>query len=111
MESRGCKSRGVAQHEGVEELDASLALPLVSNASLAFLRRHLALTGRQLAPLEAATRANSQRIYAAETRLAAEASAAEVLPRSPHPLTLPALTLCFGFAPLHFMCFFCRYPV
>ena len=65
---------GCTQHKSIAELDASLALPLVSNVALAFLRRHLALAPGQIRPLEEAMRANSERLTSAEARLAAEAS-------------------------------------
>jgi hypothetical protein len=65
---------GATQHKSIAELDASLALPLVSNAALAFLRRHLALAPGQIRPLDEAMRANSERLTSAEARLAAEAS-------------------------------------
>ncbi len=62
------------QSKSIQELDPSLALPLVSNAALSFLKRHLALGPGQIRPLEAAMHANSERLTRAEARLASEAA-------------------------------------
>ncbi len=54
------------QHKAIEELRASLALPLVANASLAFLRRHLSLSASQQAVIEHSFKANSAKLETLE---------------------------------------------
>lgn len=59
------------QHKSIKELHASLALPLVANASLAFLARHLTLSAPQRARIEGSLQANSRRLERFEQTLAA----------------------------------------
>ncbi|CAK0779417.1 hypothetical protein CVIRNUC_004768 [Coccomyxa viridis] len=61
------------QRKSVKELHPSLALPLIANASLAFLKRHLALTASQQALIDESLEANSRRLVAAERALDAAA--------------------------------------
>lgn len=58
------------QHKFVTELHASLSLPLVTNASLAFLKRHLALSAPQHALIDDSVAANSARLESFESALA-----------------------------------------
>ena len=58
------------QHKRITELHASLALPLVANASLAFLKRHLALSAPQHELIDEAVAANSVRLEAFDSALA-----------------------------------------
>ena len=58
------------QHKRVTELHASLALPLVTNASLSFLKRHLALSAQQHALIDESVAANSARLESFESVLA-----------------------------------------
>ena len=59
------------QRKSIEELHPTLALPLIANASLAFLKHHLALPASQQALIDESLEANSQRLTAAERALAA----------------------------------------
>ena len=63
----------VAQSKTIAELDAELALPLVANSALAFLRRHLALGTGQIRPLDESMQANSKRLEAIKNRIASQA--------------------------------------
>ena len=58
------------QRKSVEELHPTLALPLIASASLAFLKRHLALPASQQALIDESLEANSRRLIAAERALA-----------------------------------------
>ncbi len=58
------------QHKRITELHASLALPLVTNASLAFLKHHLALSASQQALINESVAANSARLESFESVLA-----------------------------------------
>ena len=58
------------QHKRITELHASLALPLVANASLAFLKRHLALAAPQQALIDESVAANLARLEIFESALA-----------------------------------------
>ena len=58
------------QHNRITELHASLALPLVTKASLAFLKRHLELSPTQHALIDETLAANSARQAAFENALA-----------------------------------------
>ena len=62
------------QHKAIKELHASLALPLVANASLAFLNRHLSLSASQQALIDDSLRANSAHLQTLE-RIQADAEA------------------------------------
>ena len=62
------------QHKAIKELHASLALPLVANASLAFLKRHLSLSASQQALIDESLKANSTRLETLE-RIQADAEA------------------------------------
>ena len=64
----------VAQSKTISELDAELALPLVANSALAFLRRHLALGTGQVGPLDESMQANSKRLETIENRIASQAT-------------------------------------
>ena len=68
------------QRKSVKELHPSLALPLIANASLAFLKRHLALTASQQALIDESLEANSRRLAAAERALDAAAGSKVGLP-------------------------------
>ena len=68
------------QRKSIKELHPSLALPLVANASLAFLKRHLALTAPQQALINESLEANSRRLVAAERALDAAAGSKVGLP-------------------------------
>ena len=68
------------QRKSVKELHPSLALPLIANASLAFLKRHLALTAPQQALIDESLDANSRRLVAAERALDAAAGSKVGLP-------------------------------
>ena len=58
------------QHKRITELHASLALPLVTNASLAFLKRHLTLSAAQQMLVDESVAANSARLERFESVLA-----------------------------------------
>ncbi len=58
------------QHKRITELHASLALPLVTKASLAFLKRHLALSAQQQAIIDESVAASSARLESFESVLA-----------------------------------------
>jgi len=60
----------LVQHKSIKELHASLTLPLVTNASLVFLKRHLALSASQLALIDESVKANSARQECFERALA-----------------------------------------
>ena len=62
------------QHKAIKELHASLALPLVANASLAFLKRHLSLSASQQTLIDESLKANSARLETLE-RIQADAVA------------------------------------
>lgn len=64
----------VAQSKTIAELDAELALPLVANSALAFLRRHLALGDGQIEPVDRSMQANSKRLETVEARIASQAT-------------------------------------
>lgn len=68
------------QRKSIKELHPSLALPLIANASLAFLKRHLALTVPQQALIDESLEANSRRLVAAERALDAAAGSKVGLP-------------------------------
>ena len=68
------------QRKSTKELHPSLALPLIANASLAFLKRHLALTAPQQALIDESLEANSLRLVAAERALDAAAESKVGLP-------------------------------
>jgi hypothetical protein len=62
------------QHKAIKELHASLALPLVANTSLAFLKRHLSLSASQQTLIDESLQANSARLETLE-RIQADAEA------------------------------------
>ena len=62
--------RMLVQHKSIKELHASLTLPLVTNASLVFLKRHLALSPSQLALIDESLKANSARQESFQRKLA-----------------------------------------
>lgn len=62
------------QHKAIKELHASLALPLIANASLAFLKRHLSLSASQQALIDDSLKANAARLETLE-RIQADAEA------------------------------------
>ena len=62
------------QHKAIKELHASLALPLVANASLAFLKRHLSLSASQQTLIDESLQTNSARLETLE-RIQADAEA------------------------------------
>ncbi|BDA43924.1 Platelet-activating factor acetylhydrolase [Coccomyxa sp. Obi] len=66
--------RSFKKSKTIAELDAELALPLVANSALAFLRRHLALGNGQIGPLDESMQANSKRLEAIEARIAFQAT-------------------------------------
>lgn len=63
-----------AQSKTIAELDAELALPLVANSALGFLRRHLALGDGQVTSLDESMRANSKRLEAIKARIASQST-------------------------------------
>ena len=58
------------QNKRITELHASLALPLVANASLVFLKRHLALSALSHALIDESVAANLVRLESFESALA-----------------------------------------
>ena len=64
----GCNS--LLQHKRITEMHASLSLPLVTNANLAFLKHHLALSAPQRARINESLAANSARLGSFESALA-----------------------------------------
>ncbi|CAL8469911.1 g9453 [Coccomyxa elongata] len=66
--------RSFKRSKTIPELDAELALPLVANSALAFLRRHLALGDGQVRSLDESMRANSKRLEAIEACIASQST-------------------------------------